>query len=385
MKSYKLIVAVFAGIILLTQGCKETPTSVGFGILPPGDTPGITVDTLPASSYSTVSTQISTFGSDRLLVGKYSGYDAVTTLRFTGIPAGLLDTVAITNAYIELHVVYHFGDALGAIAFQGFALTASSDSASYDSLTTLSGNYYSSNPVLVLSPSALDDTNIIRCPIDTAVVHNWFSASASTTNYGVILVATNVSTITGFASFANTTSSYVPRLVVNYTRNGNTGSVTDSTGKSRFLANIPETTLELSDPQSMFVQCGVAYRAQLKFGQFSLPKAGLILKADLELTYNSAASNLNSYAADTLFSYFVYKDSTIATLPVPGQTITAGGNKIYRFAIADYVRSWANGDTLRRLQFGGLRETSSLDLFALFGTLSPAAVRPRLIVTHIVQ
>jgi hypothetical protein len=135
----------------------------------------------------------------------------------------------------------------------------------------------------------------------------------------------------------------------------------------------------------MFVQCGVAYRAQLNFSQFSLPKAGLILKADLELTYNSAASNLNSYAADTLFSYFVNKDSSIATLPVPGQTITAGGNKIYRFAIADYVRSWANGDTLRRLQFGGLRETSSLDLFALFGTLSPVAVKPRLIVTHIVQ
>jgi hypothetical protein len=307
-------------------------------------------------------------------------------LRFTGIPAGLLDTVAITDAHIELHAIYHFGDALGAIAFQGFALTASSDSANYDSLTTLSGNYYSlNNPILVYPPSVLDDTSSIQCAIDTAIVRGWFSASTSTANYGVIIIATNVTTIKGFASFANTTSSYVPRLVVNYTNGGNTGSVTDSTGESRFLANIPQTTLELSDPQSMFVQCGVAYRAQLKFGQFSLPKAGLILKAELELTYNSAASNLNSYAADTLFSYFVYKDSTIALQPVPGQTVTEGGNKIYRFAVVDYVRTWANGDTLRRLQFGGLRETSSLDLFAMFGTLSPVAVRPRLIVTHIVQ
>jgi hypothetical protein len=385
LKSYKIFLVVFAGIILLIQGCKETPTSVGFGVLPPGDTPGITVDTLPASSYSTVSTQISTFGSDRLLVGKYSGYNALTTLRFTGIPAGFLDTVAITDAHIELHAIYHFGDALGAIAFQGFALTASSDSANYDSLTTMSGNYYSSNPILVYPPSVLDDTSSILCPIDITVVRNWFSASASTANYGVIIIATNVTTIKGFASFANTTSSYVPRLVVNYTRGGNTGSVTDSTGISRFLANIPQTTLELSDPQSMFVQCGVAYRTQLKFSQFSLPKTGLILKADLELTYNSAASNLNSYAADTLFSYFVNKDSTVALLPVPGQTITQGGNKIYRFAIADFVRTWANGDTLRRLQFGGLRETSSLDLFATFGTLSPVALRPRLIVTHIAQ
>ena len=368
------------------EGCKETPNSVGFSILPPKDTPGLRVDTLYAVSYSTISKQISTFGSDRLLVGKYPGYDAMSIIQFTGLPAGLLDSVSITNAYVSLHAVYHFGDLAAPLAFRGFALIANSDSTNYDSLTTLATNYYSSNPILVYSPAVLDDTSTIQCPIDSSVVRNWFATSPSLPNYGLILIATNVTTIKGFGSFLNPTASYVPHLVVQYTNSvGDTGTVTYSSGVSRFIANIPLPTILSLDPQSMFVQSGVAYRAQLNFGLFSLPKAGLILKADLELTSNSAASNLNSFAADTLYSYFVLTDSTIAAQQPFGQTITNGNNKIYRIAIGDFVRTWANGDTLQRLQFGGLRETSSLDLFALFGTTSPVAVRPRLIITHILR
>jgi hypothetical protein len=386
LKSYYLFLASFAVILLAIQGCKETPNSVGYNILPPGDRPNVLVDTFYASSYSTISKQISTFGSDRLLVGKYSGYDAMSTIRFAGLPAGLLDTVSVINASISLHAVYHFGDAAGPLAFRGFALIASSDSANYDSLTTLAANYYSSNPILVYSPAVLDDTSTIQCAIDSTVVRNWFATSPSLANYGLILVATNVTTIKGFGSFLNPTTSYVPELIINYTSSsGNTGTVTYSSGVSRFIANVPLPTILSIDPQSMFAQSGVAYRAELNFGLRSIPKAGLILKADLELTANGPASNLNSFAADTLYSYFVQIDSTIAAQQPYGQTITTGGNKIYRFAVVDFVRTWANGDTLQRLQFGGLRETSSLDLFALYGTTSSYAVRPRLIITHILQ
>jgi hypothetical protein len=385
LKSYKLLFAILAGFILAVQGCKDNPTSVGLGLLPSGDKPGLNVDTVAAASFSTVSETISTFGSDRVLVGKYPGYDAITIVRFTGLPAGLLDTVTITNASIVLRAVYHFGDGSAPLAFQGFELTTNSDSANYDSLTILRGNYYSSNPILVYPPTILDDTSPIRCAIDTGVVHNWFATSPALPNYGVILIATNVSTIKGFASFSNATTSYYPTLVVNYVANGIPDSVSYSTGESRFLATISQSTLQSLDPQSMFAQSGVAYRAQLTFNLRSLPKAGLILKADLELTYNAAASNLNSFSADTLYSYYLNNDSTITQAPFQGQTITAGANKIYSFPIGDYVRSWANGDSLQRLQFGGLREASSLDLFALFGTQSPTAVRPRLIITSIAQ
>jgi hypothetical protein len=205
-------------------------------------------------------------------------------------------------------------------------------------------------------------------------------------NYGVILVPTNVTTIKGFGSFTNSTTTYAPQLVVHYVSNGFADTVIYSSGVSRFIADVPLATIVSADPQSMFVQCGVAYRAQLNFRLASLlPRAGLILKANLELTSNSPLSNLNSFSADTLSSYFLQTDTTMSALPIFGQTITSGPNKIYLFAIGDYVRAWANGDTLQRLEFAGLRETSSLDLFALFGTTSPIAARPRLIITHIVQ
>jgi hypothetical protein len=355
------------------------------GLLSSGNIPRLQIDTLGASSYSTVPTKIVTSSSDRLLLGKYPGYNSITIVRFTGLPAGVLDTVTIVDAYIKLHSVYHFGDAVAPFAFLGYPVIANSDSASYDSLTTMPGNYYSPNIILAYQPTILDDTSTIQCIVDTSVVHNWFTTAGSAANYGIILIPTNVSTIKGFASFANGTSSYWPTLVIDYTKNGVSGSVSYSTGVSRFVANIDQTTLVSSDPQSMFVQSGVAYRAQLDFNLRALPKAGLILKADLELTFNPLQSNLNSLAADTLYSYFVNKDSTIAALPPQGQTITTGNNKIYRFAVGDFVRSWANGDTLQRLQFGGLRETSSLDLFALYGTLSSVGLRPRLIYTFIVQ
>jgi hypothetical protein len=385
LKSYHLFITILAGFILVIQGCKDNPTSVGLGILPPGDKPGLKVDTLAAESFSTVFTPISTFGSDRLLVGKYLGYDAITTVRFTGLPAGILDTVTITNAYIVLRAVYHFGDASAPFGFQGFQLTANSDSANYDSLTILRGNYYSLNPVLAFPSTNLGDTSALQCSIDTGVVHNWFAASPTSPNYGVILVATTGSIIKGFGSFSNLTTSYSPILIVHYTKNGVSDSVSYNTGESRFIAEIPQSTLVSSDAQSMFVQSGVSYRAQLTFNLHSLPQAGLILKANLELTYNAASSNLNSFAADTLYSYYLNNDSTITQAPFEGQTITSGSNKVYRFAIADYVRSWANGDSLQRLQFGGLRETSSLDLYALFGPPSPTAVRPRLIITSLAQ
>lgn len=373
------------GLLVVGQGCKEDPSSVGLGLLNSGDFPRIRVDTLHASSFSTVSTPLVTYGSDRLLVGKYPSYTAMSILQFISLPIGAMDSVTITSAYLQLRSVYHFGDADAPIAFLGYRMIAISDSATFDSLTTFASNYYSPNPVLTYSPTVVDDTTTIQCPIDTGVVHSWFTTDSASYNYGIILIPTNVSTIKGFGSFLSATSEYYPTLVINYVgTDGTAGSVNFNTGSARFLADIDLTTLEAADPQSMFAQCGVAYRAQLKFHLPSLPKAGLILKATLELTLNPVASNLNSFAADTLIAY---PDSTVSAFPVQSVTLTAdSGRKVYQFPIVGFVRSWASTETLQQIQFGGLREGSSLDLFALYGTLAPyAGDRPRLIVTSIVQ
>lgn len=371
----------------MVTGCKETPTSVGSGLLGSGDIPKLGIDTAEASIYSTVPTTISTVYSDRLLVGKYPEYTALTMIRFTGLPAGVFDTVSVTGARLQLQSVFHFGDASAPLAFLGYQLLANSDSASYDSLTTRSADYYNnSNPILAYPPTSLDDTSLIQCSLDTAIVHSWFTTDGSAANFGIILIPTNVSTIKSFGSFVNGTATSWPSLILYYTKNGITDTASFSVGVSRYVANRDLASLVFSDPQSMFVQSGVAYRAQLTFDLRNLPKPGLILKAQLELTYNPTVQpGLNPVSVDTLIAYRLNHDSTITDTPVPGVTVTSGNYKIYRFEIANYARVWANADSLQRLQFGGLRENSSLDLFPLYGTLSASAVRPRLIYTHVIQ
>lgn len=343
--------------------------------------PQIKIDTLYASSHSTVTTRVYTSSADRILLGKYPGYDAMAIVKFTGLPVTALDTVTITDARVELRAVYHFGDSLAPLAFTAYQAIAALDTVSYDSLTTQPGSYYSLTSYSVVPPTIVDDTSTIRCPLDTALVHSWFTATGSLSNFGVVLKATNVSTVKGFGSFNNATTQYRPALVVNFLKNGVPGTLTENTGESQFVANISQANLVL-DPQLIYVQNGVAYRGQLDFNLTSLPKAAQILKADLELTANPFALKQNSYTADTLDSYYVRPDSTIATNVFESATLSTYNQKIYRFAIRDYVISWASGATRQTLRFGGKGEINSLDEFALYGTQSTSDVKPRLIITY---
>ncbi len=378
-----LVIVIFC--TLAVTGCKDTPTSVGYGLLGPGNIPNLAIDTALASSYATIPQTTSTFSSDKILVGKYPGYTSFALLRFTELPVGLFDTVNVTDVQLQLSTVYNFGNSSAPLAFLGYQLIAHADSATYDSLTTGAAMYYGSNPMLSFAPTTLSDTAIVQCALDTSVVRSWFTTAGSANNFGIILVPTNVNTVKGFGSFLNSASSNRPQLIIHYTSQGNSDTVVYNSGVARFLANVDKTWLTSLDPQCMFVQSGVAYRGQLYFNLRTLPKAGLILKAELEVTYDPLVQpTLNTFAEDSLFAFYVANDSAVVDLTL-GSTITSGSAKIYRFDVANFMRAWANGDTLQRIQLAGTRENSSLDLFPLYGTFSSSGLRPRLIYTHVTQ
>jgi hypothetical protein len=196
-----LVIIVLIG--LLVPSCTEAPTSVGLSLLRNQDFPAIKVDTLYASSFSTMRSNVQTSGSDRLLLGRASAFDAILMLRFKGLTTGLLDTVTITGSRIELRAVYHFADSLAPLAFSAYPAIAPWDTVSYDSLTQNPGNYYSPNPYSVFAPLVVDDTSSVRFSVDTVDVRAWFAA---TTNNGVVLKASNISTVKGFASFFHPTT-----------------------------------------------------------------------------------------------------------------------------------------------------------------------------------
>jgi hypothetical protein len=385
MRILKQLTNFTLGIIILLlsgQGCTEDPTSVGSSFLRPIDIPQVKIDTLYAASHSTTTATIFTSTSDRILLGKFSSYDALVLLRFNGLQSGLLDTVKIAGARIQLRVVYHFGDSLAPLAFSTYKAIANWDSATYDSLTLLPGNYYSSTPYSVIPPTILGDTSTVECAVDTGDVHDWFTALPRSPNNGVIFRPSNVSTIKGFGSFVHATTEYRPKLIVTYLRNNVPDSLTFSSGISRYVANIPQTSLVLNS-QLFYAQCGVSYRGVLNFNMDTLPKAAMILKAELDLSLDAASSVQNSFTVDTLYPYYVRPDGgLVGGVSYQSQTIVVNSQRTYVFPIRDFVRAWANGATVRTIQIGGRNETNSLDLFAVYGTTAIAGLRPRLIITY---
>ncbi len=339
------------------------------------------IDTFYAASHATHFAKVYTSSDDRVLLGRNQSYDALTLLKFSGLLASTLDTITVTSVSLQLHAVYHFGDSLGALAFSVYRAITAWDTVSYDSLSLQPNAYYDPTVVAGFSPAAVDDTSSIQCQIDTAVAKNWFTPLGSLSNYGIVLKASNISAVKGFASFNHSITAYRPALIFTYLKNGVSGTFTVNTGSSRYVANIPQPSL-VTNPDLMYVQAGVAYRGQLYFNLQSLPKAALILRADLELTMNGSGSRVNSFTADSVDCFYINPDSTATTFGFSSQKFADNaGNAIYRIPVRDYVRIWAASSTLQSLQFGAKNETNSLDLFAFYGTLSAANVRPRLIIT----
>ncbi len=366
--------------LIVLQGCTENPTAVGNQYVDTLQVPHIRIDTLYATSHGTSRATINTEGTDRILLGRYPSYDAIAMLRFTGISTAISDTATITSASLQLHAVYHFGDSLAPIAFSAYRAIALWDTTSYDSLTIQPGSYYSTTPVSVVPPTIVDDTSVVSVPLDTAVVNSWFTPAGSLVNYGIVLKATNVSTVKGFGSFNHAVPYNRPALVINYVSGGNPGTFVVTAGISRFVANIGNADLILN-PNLMYVQAGVSYRGQLYFNLQSLPKAAQILRADLELMLDRNDSRLNFYTSDSLYSDYVRADSALVS-PRLSQSLSDNlGRKFYRFSIPDYVRLWASSTNAQHITFSAFGEINSLDLFTFYGTLSAPDLRPRLIIT----
>ncbi len=369
---------LIAGIVL--QGCTEDPTVVGNRLVDSLQIPHMRFDTLVATSHTTKFVEMNTSATDRVLLGKYSSYDALALITFNGLSTSVLDSITITSATLQLHAVYHFGDSLAPLAFSVYKAIVNTDTTSYDSLTLQPANYYVTNPIGAFPPTVVDDTSIIQCQLDTAVVNGWFTPTGSLLNYGVILKASNVSMVKGFGSFYHATVYDRPTLVINYVRGTTPGTFFINTGTSRYVASIPKSSLTIN-PDLMYVQAGIAYRGELFFNLQNLPKAAQILRADLELTVDGADSKFNYYTADSLLSFYVNPDSTLSLVNY-GQSLTDNmGRKFYRFPIRTYVRTWAATKVAQSVEISALGEMNSLDLFTLYGTLSAADVRPRLIIT----
>ena len=372
-------------VLFLINGCNDTPNSIGKGSLNSGDNGVVHVDTFYATTHSSNPNLIYTSSIDRFMLGKKNTYQAWACIKFSQWPDSLIGAT-ITSATIRLRGLYHFGDSTASLSFDVLRAKASlaNDSLSYDSLTLNESFYYLSNPVPSQSLTPIGDTETTTINIlDTTMLREWFSTNTDSThlNDGLILRPTNSNIIRGFYSFNASDTALQPTLYITYLdTNGNSVSYSHKIGSSKYVSTVDKANL-LTDNNYIYVQCGISYRGLISFDNITIPWPVSIYHAVLEIT----APAPSSASSDFLYALSVGSSGTsdgIAHAFSQVSTDSSSGRPIYSFDVRSIAIRWLSNASIRKVAISGYSESTSFDLFKLYGT---GARRPRIIITYPVQ
>jgi hypothetical protein len=389
LKVFRLILfSSIALVLFFTSGCNDTPNSVGRGTQSSGDYGEVKVDTFYATDHSTISNLIYTSSIDRFMLGRNKTYQAWACLKFYSWPDSLTGgNVRITNATIRLKGLYHFGDSTASLSFDVLRAISSitNDSLTYDSLTLNSSFYYNNQPIASQSFMPIGDTMAMTLNIlDTTMLREWFSTNTDTLhlNDGLILRPTNSNIIKGFYSFASGDTSVTPVLTVTYVdTNGNVYDYVHTVGFCKYVSTVERASI-ITDNNLMYVQNGISYRGLMSFD--SLAKISsiwpvTIFRAKLQVMLDASQYISN----DSLYVLSVNSSGQVdGAFYALSDHDTVGGRKAYSFESRSLAIQWLSNTSARKAVLSGYGETTSFDLFKLYGT---GIYRPRIIITYAVQ
>lgn len=359
---------------LFYTGCGDDPSSLGLGLLPTQDLVRLDTATVTSATGASVRKFINTGTSPNLLVGKTLDYEAKALLKFQPIP-DTLKSVAVLSAELVLRPSYRFGERQNLLSFtvhriaQGWTELG----VTWDSVTA---SFYEPAARGSFSRVIWDsDTALVR--LDTAMVRNWLQVAGTETIEGILLVPSRESnTIVGFHSFQDTAA---PRLDITYSKAGAESKITLVSGQDAHVANVENL---VTDPNLLYVQAGVVYRAVLTFSFAGIPAHAGIHQATLELTLNRPASKLTLKSVDSLFAFYrVTQDSVASGSAALGKRLDPNSD-VYTFTITPYVQRWISGRTNLGLQIEPMILNSTLDLFTFYSSTADATVRPRLKIVY---
>lgn len=387
-----LLFVVLLPIIWL--GCAEDPSAVGLGVLPTGDLPLFIVDTVMAQAGGTSRAIPLTARADpdvvvwypqQLFVGGVQTLVSGSFVRFQQFPDTMAG-VSIDAADLILVRTIAVGDSTLTPAFTMHRplMPWYGDSLNYDSVQA-AGLYIESATLPPGVSTGIADTVIgsVTIPLDTALVRQWFTTvvDSGVTNLGVFLRGSANGVIQGFGSFLHVSSGTRPRLRVQYRKNGVSGSAVFTAGTSRYVADLPSGNLVL-DPSKVYVQSGVAYRGLVTFDLSAFPRPVSVSNAILEITLDSAASNIVA-TPDSMLAIFV----DVNGAPLKGSAVasdrrTENGQPLYAFRLPAFAQEWLQSATPATVTLAGYGENTNFDRFVLYGASAAPQLRPRLIVTY---
>lgn len=359
---------------LFYLGCSEDPSSLGLGLLPTQDLVRLDTATVTSATGTSVRKFINTGSSRNLLVGKTLGYEAKALLKFHPIP-DTLKGVIVRSAELVLRPSYRFGERQNLLSFTVHRITQgwTEFGVTWDSVTAR----FSEPVARGRFSRVIADTDSVVVRLDTGMVRNWLQIAGSETIEGIVLLPSGESnTIVGFHSFQDTAS---PRLDITYLKAGAESKITLVSGQDAHVANVENL---VADPNLLYVQAGVVYRAQLTFSFAGIPQHAGIHQATLELTLNRPASKLTPKSVDSLFAFYRVTEDSVATGSAALGKRLDPNSDVYTFTITQYVQRWVSGRTNLGLQIEPMILNSTLDLFTFYSSTAHAAVRPRVKIVY---
>jgi len=378
MKSKRLFPLIFLCVLLISPGCSEDPSELGLGLISPEDL--LKTDSLVTSSTSDTSFLYRVRGTSSALVGKYRDLEARTLIQYTGF-SSIPQNAKIDSAVIVIQRNYSFMDSAGTLGLKVHEIlnSWSQDTFLWDS-TGSSGLYNAAPDTFYLKNLAASDT-AIYVHIEP-LVRRWVQSATNSPN-GIILISEPASTniITGSKSVLGTDTR--PVLSITYRDTADTAiTYVAAISQLVYLANGAAPRAQ----GKIYIQSALAYRGVLRFDNLSLPPKVGITKAILDLPVDNSASLLNGYARDSIVVYMLRKDVLpydsliLATVCSP---VFNGSEKTgYRADIKAMVQRWVTREENMGILLRSYAEITGMDRFVIYGSNSPAALRPKLTVTY---
>ena len=368
--------AISVFFLLIVTSCSDDPSELGKGLTSPND--GLKIDSAVVFANRDTSFLYEVVGTGNSLVGYSQGVEVRTLMQFTGFTA-IPSTVTVDSAIVTFPVDFKFLDSTGTIGFEVHEmLNAWSQSTfKWDSVSV--AGEYNATPSSTFLGNVVPSDSTIQFHIDQLVA-KWIQAGTDAPD-GMMLIPSSISSSLIIGSLSNALIETRPHVVVYY-RNGADTDRTSTfyTTQRTFAANSPQPVMA----GRLFAQAGIAFRTRVQFDSLILPPKASINRAILTVSFDGLNSEVNHYTRDSLLisqeRKNVYPFDSLAYTTICAPT-TIGAQKIYQANVTQLVQAWISREPNYGILLRTFDENSDVERFALYGSLSPQALKPKLVVT----
>jgi len=369
------VLSVF--FLLVITSCSDDPSDLGKGTVSAND--GLKVDSAIAYANRDTSFLYEVVGTGNSLVGYAQGNEVRTLMQFTGFTA-ISSTVTVDSAVVTFPIDFKFLDSTGTIGFEVHEmLNAWSQSTfKWDSVSV--AGEYNATPSSTFLGNIVPGDSTIQFHIDE-LVRNWIQTGTDAPD-GMMLIPSSISSSLIIGSLNNLLIETRPHVVVYYRSGADTDRTsTFYTTQRTFTANTPQPVMA----GRLFAQSGIAFRTHVLFDSLIIPSKASINRAIFTVSFDGLNSEVNQYTRDSLLVSLerknVYPFDSLAYTAICTPA-TNGAQKIYQANVTQLVQAWVSREPNYGILLRTFDENSNVERFALYGSLSPQALKPKLVVTY---